>query len=95
VFEFTGTELCKVDTGNQRKHHVCGKAFFKLFLDPESVRCVHNDASMLGRNDRLDDIGEAIDIGESLDAEYNVVEGWCASRDSIFGTWDDCRTLAS
>jgi len=79
VFEFAGTELYQICSRDQRKDDIGGKAFFKLFFDSKSVRCVHYDASMLGRNDGLDDIGEAINVWEGLDAEYNVVEGWCAT----------------
>jgi hypothetical protein len=28
---------------------------------------------MLGRNDRLDDGGQVVDVGEGFDAEHNVI----------------------
>jgi hypothetical protein len=49
---------------------------------------------VLGRNDRLDDVGDIVYIGEGLDAEENVVEGLLRRMGGIFGRSDDYRGSA-
>ena len=49
---------------------------------------------MLGRNDRLDNIGKAVHVWERLDTKYNIVKGRPATRGSILGTLYNCEALA-
>ena len=50
---------------------------------------VHKDAGVLGRDDRLDDVGDIVYIGEGLDAEENVVEWLFGRMCSVFGGADN------
>lgn len=70
--------LCKICSRDEGEYNIGGEAVFELFFDSKSVCGVHYDASMLGGNDGMDDVGEAVDVWQGLDAEDNVVEGWPA-----------------
>ena len=50
---------------------------------------------MLGSNDRIDDRGQVVDVGESLYTQDDVVEGAIFARGRFFGCPDDCITLSS
>jgi hypothetical protein len=45
---------------------------------------------VLWGNDRLDDVGDIIYVGESLDAEENVVKRLLRRMCGIFGCSDNC-----
>lgn len=46
---------------------------------------------MLRSYDGLDDRGQVVDVGESLDAEDDIVEGGARGRGCLFGGSDDWR----
>jgi len=48
---------------------------------------------MLWGDDRLDDIGDVVDVGEGLDAEQDIIEGLLGRMCGVFGCSNDCRTL--
>lgn len=45
---------------------------------------------MLWRDDRLDDVGDVVDVGQCFDAEEDVVEGLLGRMRGILGCPDDC-----
>jgi hypothetical protein len=48
---------------------------------------------MLWRDNRLNDVGDIIYIGECLDAKEDVVEGLLGRLCGFFGCFDDCIML--
>lgn len=48
---------------------------------------------MLWRDDRLDDVGDIIYIGECLDAKEDVVKGLLRGMCGVLGCSDDCGVL--
>jgi hypothetical protein len=54
---------------------------------------VHEDAGVLWRDDRLDDVGDIIYIGECLDAKEDVIKGLLGGVCGIFGCSDDWEGL--
>jgi hypothetical protein len=76
MLELAGSELGQVGTGDQRQDNIGRKPFFELFLDSKCVGCVDQNASMLLRNDALNDIGEVVHVWESLDTKNDIVEGY-------------------
>ena len=48
---------------------------------------------MLWRDDRLDDVGDIIYVGECFDAEEDVVEGLLGGMCGIFRCADNCTVL--
>ena len=75
--------LNQICSRNQGEHNVGRKAVFELFFDAQGIRRVHYNAGMLGRNDRLYDIGKVVHVWQGLDAEYNIVERGCTTRGSV------------
>ena len=52
---------------------------------------VHKDAGVLGRDDRLDDVGNIVYIGQGFYAKENIVKGLLGRMGGIFGSADDCE----
>lgn len=62
MFELAGAKLSDFDSGDQRENDIRREALFQMGFDAEGVCCVDENASVLGRNDGLDDRGEVIDV---------------------------------
>lgn len=46
---------------------------------------------MLGRDDRLDDVGDIVYVGQGFDAEENIVKGLLGRMGGIFGSSNNCK----
>jgi hypothetical protein len=46
---------------------------------------------VLGRDDRLDDVGDIVYVRESFYAEEDIVKGLLGRMGGIFGGANDCR----
>ena len=75
MLEFARAKLDQLCAAYKREHNVCGKSLGEVVLDAKSARGVEEDARVLRGYDRLDDVGEVIDVWKRLDAEQDVVEG--------------------
>ena len=53
---------------------------------------VDKNAGVLGSDDGINDSGQVIDIGESLDAQDDVVERAIANSRSVFGVSNNWRS---
>ena len=73
MLKIAGAQLGELGTGNERKNHVCRKSLLEIRLDAKRVCCVDQDACMLRSDDRLNDGGNVVNVGESLDAQEDVV----------------------
>ena len=75
MLELACTELNQICSAHEREHDICGETLRKVVLDAERTRGVEQYACVLRRNDRLDDVGQIIDVWQGFDAEEDVVEG--------------------
>lgn len=91
MFELACTDLRELGTSDERKDDVCGESLLEVRLDAEGVCCVNQDTRVLGCDDRFNDRGDIVDIGECLDAEKNVVVCRFRRLCSFFGSTDNCR----
>ena len=46
---------------------------------------------MLGRDDRLDDVGDIVYVREGFYAEEDIVKGLLGRMGGVFGCADNCR----
>lgn len=91
MFKLAGADLRDFDAGDERQNHVCRKALFKMGLDTNGVCSVHEDAGVLRGDDRLDDGGKVVHIGQGLHAQNDIVVRIFSGGCFFWGT-DDCRT---
>ena len=63
---------------------------FEVGLDANGICSVYQDAGMLGGDDRLDDGGKVVHVGQCLDTQDDIVvcifTGGC-----LFGSTDNCK----
>ena len=88
MFEFAWSQLRDLGSGNEGENDVGGEPLLKMALNAQGMCGVDEDAGMLGRDDRLNDGGKIIYIGESLYTKEDVVEATGLSG-SVFGCSND------
>ena len=52
---------------------------------------VHKDAGVLGRDHRLDDVGDIVYVRKSFYAEEDIIKGLFGRMGGIFGGSNDCK----
>jgi hypothetical protein len=56
---------------------------------------VHKDAGVLGRDNRLDDVGDIVYVRKSFYAKEDIIKGLFGRMGGIFGGSNDCRDAVS
>ena len=56
---------------------------------------VHKDAGVLGRDHRLDDVGDIVYVRKSFYAKEDIIKGLFARMGGILGGTNDCRDAVS
>lgn len=56
---------------------------------------VHKDAGVLGRDNRLDDVGDIVYVRKSFYAKEDIIKGLFGRMGGILGGSNDCRDAVS
>lgn len=89
MLKLTGTELRNLNAGNQREHNVGRKPMFQVGLDAKGIRSIDQNACMLRGDDRLDDSGKIVNIGQGFHTQDHIIIGVFPGR-RVFRVADDC-----
>lgn len=91
MLKFARADLGDFNAGNEREDDIGGKTLLQIGLDANCICGVDENAGVLRGNDRLDDSGKVVHVGQSLDAQEDIVV--CIfSRGGLFRDADHCKT---
>jgi len=85
VLELAGAGLGDFNIGNERENNVGRVSLLEVGFNAECIRSVDENTSMLGSDDRFDDGGQVVDIGQGFYAENDIVVCIFAGR-GFFGS---------
>lgn len=84
-------ELHNFGAGNEGKDNVGREPLFDSGLDAERVCCVDKNTCVMRCDNRVDNSGEVVDIGEGFYTEDDIIERTVSSVRGIFWISDNCN----